>query len=102
MSNDELMRLYKIFALPLARRERHRGRRKLEYNNSSRQHLKDNSVTSMETDESENTQLSETSNESTSRKSITCEKRICGYKHLHPFTDEYLSIATKRIKIAWS
>ncbi|XP_018805125.1 PREDICTED: uncharacterized protein LOC108979018 [Bactrocera latifrons] len=97
MSHDELMRLYKMFALPLARRERHCVRSKLEYNTSNRPHLKNNSITSMETDESENTQLSPTSLVSTSEK-----PRLCGYKHINPFTDEYLSIATKRIKIAWS
>lgn len=103
MSNGELMRLYKIFALPLARRERRRDKCKLEYNNSNGQltGIINNSATSMDTDESEHTQLSQTSNVSTLENSITCEKRLCGYKHLNPFTDEYLSYATKRIKISW-
>ncbi|XP_011183320.1 uncharacterized protein LOC105212773 [Zeugodacus cucurbitae] len=106
MSHGELVRLYKTFALPLARRERHRVRGKLECNNSNAQHLKINNVISMDTDEPEYTppshQISQTSNSSTTENSITCGKRLCGYKHLHPLTDEYLSIATKRIKIAWS
>ncbi|XP_054729488.1 uncharacterized protein LOC129238484 [Anastrepha obliqua] len=112
MPHDELVRIYKSFALPLARRESHRktkmqpefkgleGKTGKEPINKANECIAD---LPMDVDGSECIQISsDRFSKTKAGRSISCEKRSHDYKHLNPLTDEYLSIATKRIKIAWS
>ncbi|XP_017487921.1 PREDICTED: uncharacterized protein LOC108376240 [Rhagoletis zephyria] len=115
MANEELVRIYKSFALPLARREVNRSTKnrpeandshKQSSNEQNRQNYLENTALPMDVDQSVHNQLScERSSETSSMLSgriMACEKRSRDYKQLNPLTDEFLSIATKRIKIAWT
>ncbi|XP_067642306.1 uncharacterized protein [Eurosta solidaginis] len=113
MSHCDLMRIYRNFALPLARREDHRtARNRLAFNDKDKRINKavvntDNGgVCSMDIDECVNMQVGNKIHSTNSNllmeRPMNCEKRSRDYKHLNPLTDEYLSTATKRIKISWS
>ncbi|XP_004527123.1 uncharacterized protein LOC101455515 [Ceratitis capitata] len=105
MSHSELIHIYKTFALPLARREKNRTRNKPAINSVSGSLNVGGGVVLMDIDElSESMHFPSNKTSSTaspfSERYTTCAKNPREYKRVNPLTDEYLSIATKRIKIA--